>query len=154
MNDNVLSLILNFRRDVDCDITDLPRKHYSYTTTWAMFQKDSPYLRLFNYHINRSKENGVHQRTLKIYEKEKECPNFVGQPIGFENCIDAFLVIGIGIGTAILVMIAETIQKKFSFDKSKAEEICFLPSTNGPMKDPSKNDEAYIEVVSIEDLQL
>ena len=117
-----------------------------------MFQKDSPYLRLFNYHISRLKENGVHQRTLKIYEKEKECPNFVGQPIGFENCIDAFFVIGIGIGTAILVMIAETIQKIFSRRKSKAE-VCFLKSTNGPIKDQIKIEEAYIEVVSIEDLQ-
>lgn len=143
-----------FRRPIDCEITELPRKHYSYTTTWALFQKDSPYQGLFNYFIHRLKENGVHQRVLKapaheISFEDKECPDITGQPIGFENCISAFLVLGTGVGTATLVMIAETLCKMILVKKSNAK----IPNRK-PITSESIIDNASIEVASVEDFQL
>ena len=99
------------------------------------------------------KENGVHQRVLKApaYEisfEDKECPDLTGEPIGFENCISAFLVMGTGVGAAILVMIVETIKRKVLGKNHKAKNPN-LPIPNEPIRD-----ETSIEVATVEDVQI
>ena len=84
----------------------------------------------------------------KISFEDNECPDLTGEPIGFENCISAFLVMGTGVGAAILVMIVETIKKKVIDKKHKAEKSN-LPIPNEPIRD-----ETSIEVATVEDVQI
>ena len=37
----------------------------------------------------------------------QECPDFTGKPLGLKNCIAAFLVMMVGIGSAIILLIIE-----------------------------------------------
>ena len=39
----------------------------------------------------------------------QECPDFTGKPLGLKNCIAAFLVMMVGIGSAIILLIIENV---------------------------------------------
>ena len=56
------------------------------------FQKHSPYLQLFNYHLKRLEEQGSFKKFwLKNQPQTQVCPDGAGKPIGFESCLTAFL---------------------------------------------------------------
>ena len=56
------------------------------------FQKHSPYLQLFNYHLKRLEEQGSFKKFwLKNQPQIQVCPDGAGKPIGFESCLTAFL---------------------------------------------------------------
>ena len=96
----------------ECEIIALPRKYEAKPYGFA-FQTNSPYLQLFNYYINRLRENGILERASKAFEPEpQECPDIRGKALGFENCSGAFLVMMIGFGIAILTLGIETAIKK------------------------------------------
>ena len=78
------------------------------------------------------------------------CQGLKGKPIGFENSIGAFLVLGTGIGAAILVLITENIFKRVLCKKPDEEMQSTDQSTSEPAKQQSS--ESDIEVASIEDV--
>ena len=74
---------------------------------------DSPYLKIFNYYINQLRETGALERIHKAYEPAPQvCPNLTGKALGFKNCFGAFLVMIVGVGSAILLLVLESFMKK------------------------------------------
>ena len=60
--------------------------------TWG-FQKYSPYLPLFNYHLKKMEEQGSLQKHLKKFQSPPQvCPDGAGKPIGFNSSLTAFLL--------------------------------------------------------------
>ena len=90
-----------------CEITAVPQK-YEFKPYAFAFQADSPYLRFFNYHLNKLRDIGGLQKMHTAMEQApQECPDFTGKPLGLKNCIAAFLVMMVGIGSAIILLIIE-----------------------------------------------
>jgi hypothetical protein len=78
-------------------------KHYAYA-----FQKDSPYLDLFNYMIKELKEKGSYDKIVANYEPEPQfCPDTSGQSLGFDSCITLYLIILAGFSASICVLFIE-----------------------------------------------
>ena len=95
------------------------------------------------------------QRFWNIYFpkfKGDVCPGLEGKPIGFENSVGAFLVLGTGMGVAFLVLVTETILKMVLSKKSAEESESTDQSTNELANQQSS--ESDIEVASIEDVDL
>ena len=130
------------------------------------FQKDSPYLGLFNYYMRRMRETGVLQRIHKAYQSmPRVCPGLEGRPLGIEHCAGAFLVIGMGIGAAIVLFSAEWIFKmtnrttekigqgvESSLEDRQVERVLSKENQTQPTIEPSS--ELAIEVASIEIVNL
>ena len=56
------------------------------------FQKHSPYLHLFNYHLKRLEEQGLFNKFwLRNKPQIQVCPDGAGKPIGFDSCMTAFM---------------------------------------------------------------
>ena len=111
---------------LECKIIALPRK-YEFKPYAFAFQTDSPYLKLFNYYINRLRESGALEKIHKAYQPAPQvCPNLTGKALGFKNCISAFLVILVGFGFAIFLLIGEYLLKgivgKMTKDQSNMKE--------------------------------
>ena len=76
-------------------------------TGWA-FQKNSPLLPIFNYYLKAMDEQGITSRIFAEYgSTSQECPNYNGLPLGFDSCIAAFVVFGVGISIAAIGFIVE-----------------------------------------------
>jgi hypothetical protein len=74
------------------------------------FQKDYPYLDLFNYFLSELKESGAYDKILKNYEPLKQvCPDYSGLPLGFDSCISLFLVILAGLAACFCLFFMECI---------------------------------------------
>ena len=58
------------------------------------FQKDSPYLGLFNHYIKELREKGILNQISNKYDTGAQvCPDESGKPLGFESCFTAFLAL-------------------------------------------------------------
>jgi hypothetical protein len=78
------------------------------------FQKDSPYLDLFNYFITQLKESGSYEKISQEYESKPQiCPDYSGKSLGFDSCITMFLVILMGLGLGFLLLLMECLLKYF-----------------------------------------
>ena len=87
-----------------CEILSIPAKLDIEFLGWA-FQKHSPLVPLFNYHLKTMDEQGITQKIFAKYEATpQECPNYNGLPLGFDNCIAAFFVLigGLFLGFCLL----------------------------------------------------
>ena len=73
------------------------------------FPKNSPYMEVFNYHIQKLRETGTMAR---IFPKNPPqiCPDFSGEPLGFENIGSGFLVLVCGMGCSLLILLLEFIK--------------------------------------------
>ena len=95
-----------------CQILALPEKYQLQPFGFA-FQKDSPYLDIFNFYINNLRETGALIRIFKDVEPAPQnCPKMEGTALGFNNCFGAFLVVIVGAGTGVLLLIAESFVKQ------------------------------------------
>ena len=65
---------------------------------------------VFNHFLKELREKGSLKQILKKYESGAQvCPDMSGQPLGFESCFTAFLVLLGGLAVGLLVMVLETI---------------------------------------------
>ena len=72
---------------------------------WA-FQKYSPYLQLFNYHLKKMEEKGSFRKHYKRFQPPPQiCPDGAGKPIGFNSCLTAFLAF-VGMYQISIILIA------------------------------------------------
>jgi hypothetical protein len=72
------------------------------------FQKDSPYLDLFNFMIKELKEKGSYDKIAANYEPPPQiCPDISGQSLGFDSCITCFLIILAGLSACICLLMIE-----------------------------------------------
>ena len=71
----------------------LPSKPYTKPFAWA-FQKNSPYLKLFNHHLQIMEEMGTLQKLHQKYKPPSQvCIDQAGSPISFKSCLTAFLAL-------------------------------------------------------------
>merc|ERR1719445_1176647 len=95
-----------FPEYTDCKLIAIPAK-YDFKPYAYGFQKDSPFLGVFNHYLKELREKGSLKQILKKYDSGGQvCPDMSGQPLGFESCFTAFLVLiaGLTIGLAIMVL--------------------------------------------------
>ena len=83
-------MYLNTEEFLTCKILMLP-SYLRVPYGWA-FQKHSPYLQLFNYHLQIMDEIGTLQKLYQKYEAPPQvCPDKSGSSISFDSCLTAFL---------------------------------------------------------------
>ena len=78
------------------------------------FQKNSPFLPLFDFHLKKLQEKGAIDKILKEYgSKPQICPDYNGLPLGFDTCVSAFLVLIFGMAFGAFLFVLEWIAKCF-----------------------------------------
>ena len=76
--------IVAFPQYLSCELLAIPAKYGIRSQAFA-FQKNSPYLELFNYYLKAMDESGISDRILERYKPQAQyCPDKSGQPIGNE----------------------------------------------------------------------
>ena len=115
----------------ECKIIAIPAK-YDFKPYAYGFQKDSPFLDLFNFYLKEMREKGSMKQILEKYQPpEQVCPDYSGKPLGFGAVFTAFVILCLGAGIALILfsleIIAETYGKQWNFLHwySTNEEITF-----------------------------
>ena len=103
---------------INCKIVATPAKYdlkpYAYG-----FQKDSPFLPLFNYYLNEMKEKGSLKQIQVKYEPPPQvCPDYSGNSLGFLSVFSAFGLLFSGVGIALILFglekLTQTLGMKWS----------------------------------------
>ena len=83
------------------------------------FQKDSPFLPLFDYYLNEMKEKGSLKQIKVKYEPPSQiCPDYNGKSLGFSSVFAAFGVLFFGVGNAVILFCLEKFTKAFGIRRS------------------------------------
>jgi hypothetical protein len=78
------------------------------------FQKDSPFLPLFDYYLKEMKEKGsLKQIQVKYDPSPQICPDYSGKSLGFGSAFAAFGVLCFGFGMALILFGIEKITQVF-----------------------------------------
>ena len=78
------------------------------------FQKDSPFLPLFNYNLNKMKEKGSLKQIQDKYEpKPQICPDYNGKSLGVSSVFFAFGALFSGVGIAMILFGLEKLAQSF-----------------------------------------
>ena len=78
------------------------------------FQKDSPFLPLFNYNLNKMKERGSLKQIQVKYEPPPQiCPDFSGKSLGVNSVFSVFYVLFSGVGIALILLGLEKLTQSF-----------------------------------------
>ena len=98
---------------IDCKIVATPAKYdlkpYAYG-----FQKDSPFLSLFDFYMNEMKEKGSLEQILVKYEPPPQtCPDYSGKSLGVGSVFAAFGVIFFGVILALILFGIEKLTQVF-----------------------------------------
>ena len=92
---------------IDCELIWIPAK-YDYKPYAYGFQKNSPWLDLFDFHLKEMREKGaLKQIELQYQSPPQICPDLSGKPMGFNNCFTAFGVLFLGAGMCIGLFLTE-----------------------------------------------
>ena len=87
---------------------------YNFKPVAYGFQKDSPFLPLFNYNLNKMKERGSLKQIQVKYESQPQvCPNYSGDALGFISVISLFWIIIPGFIIAWIVFGLEKISQAY-----------------------------------------
>ena len=98
---------------INCKIVATPAK-YDFKPYAYGFQKDSPFLPLFNYFINEMKEKGSLKQIQVKYEPPSQiCPDYNGKSLGFSSVFAAFGLLVSGFGFAVILFGLETLTLSF-----------------------------------------
>jgi hypothetical protein len=93
---------------INCDVIAIPTK-YDFKPYAYGFQKDSPYLDLFNFYIKELREKGVLKQILKKHESQSQiCPDYSGKSLGFGSCFTAFVILIAGLCLGLCLFTFET----------------------------------------------
>ena len=96
-------LLRSFDEYIDCKIVATPAKYDFKPYAWG-FQKDSPFLPLFNYYLNAMKEKGsLKQIEVKYEPRPQSCPDYSGKSLGVGSVFSAFSVLFFGIGMSVIL---------------------------------------------------
>ena len=88
---------------MDCKIIAIPAK-YNFKPYAYGFQKNSPFLPLFNYYLEEMREGGSLDKILEEYKSQPQiCPDDSGKPLGFGSVFTAFGIWCFGFGIGILI---------------------------------------------------
>jgi hypothetical protein len=98
---------------LNCEFVAIPGK-YAFIPNAYGFQKDSPYLDIFNYFITQLQESGSYEKISRKYEsKSPICPDYSGKSLGLDSCVIMFLVVLMGLGLGFLFLLIECLLKYF-----------------------------------------
>ncbi len=118
MNESNLTFLYSFRsfkQFSDCEIIAIPAK-YDFKPYAYGFQKDSPYLPLFNYYLKEMREKGSLKQILEKYESPPQiCPDYSGKPLNFGAVFTAFSILIAGGTLAAILFAVETLTEIFRF---------------------------------------
>ena len=114
-----------------CEVIQIPSK-YDFKPYAYGFQKDSPYLQLFNHYLKEMREKGTLKKILNKYKAAPQvCPDSSGLPLGFESVFTAFLLLVGGIILGLILFCIECYSRMSGthipfleiYDKSKKIEV-------------------------------
>ena len=98
---------------INCKIVATPGK-YDFKPYAFGFQKDSPFLSLFNYNLNEMKEKGSLKQIQVKYEPPPQiCPDYSGKSLGVGSVFAAFGVLSSGVGIALILFGLEKLTQAF-----------------------------------------
>ena len=98
---------------INCKIVAIPEKLNVKPATYG-FQKDSPFLPLFNYNLNKMKERGSLKQIQVKYEPPPQmCPDYSGKSLGVSSVFSAFGVLFSGFGIALILFGLEKLTHSF-----------------------------------------
>ena len=101
------SIFRSFKQYTDCKIIAIPAK-YNFKPYAFGFQKDSPFLPMFNFYLKEMREKGSLKKILDKYESPPQvCPDYNGKPLGFGAVFTAFGVLGLGVVAGIFLFLLE-----------------------------------------------
>ena len=110
---NSVSLFRNTDAFINCKIVATPEKLNPKPATYG-FQKDSPYLPLFNYVLNTMRERGSLKQIKVKYEPPPQiCPDYSGKSLGVNSVFSAFGVLFSGVGIALILFGLEKLTQSF-----------------------------------------
>ena len=97
-----------------CQLILLP-KIYAHRRYSIGLQKDSPFLKLFNYHLQNMAERGVLDQITKKYDTlPQECPDYTGKALGFHTLVSGFVLVSCGIIVSFVIWVMEYMVSKFN----------------------------------------
>lgn len=99
-----------------CKIVDTSGPYFSVSLSWA-FQKNSPYLPLFNFLLGQAKESGLDQKLIKAALDSKvnlDCDTVEASfsSISYREIFTAFFILGIGAALSLGMAIIENLSEK------------------------------------------
>ena len=131
-----------------CEVIQIPSK-YDFKPYAYGFQKDSPYLHLFNHYLKEMREKGTLKKILNKYQAAPQvCPDSSGLPLGFESVFTAFLLLVGGIILGSILFCIECYSRISGtyvpfleiYDKSKK-----IDANNEEKISEEKSDDATLE---------
>ena len=104
---SVSFLCRSFDAYINCKIVATPAK-YDFKPYAYGFEKDSPFLPLFNYYLNEMKEKGSLKQIQVKYEPPPQiCPDYSGKSLGVGSVFAAFGVLFFGAGISVILFCVE-----------------------------------------------
>ena len=87
---------------------------YDFKPSAYGFQKDSPFLPLFNYYLNEMREKGSLKQIQVKYEPPPQiCPDYSGKALGVSSVFSGFGVLFSGVGIALILFGLEKLTQAF-----------------------------------------
>lgn len=99
---------------------------YFHRSVSLPFQKNSPYLGLFNHKLRIYKESGVLANMVSMRKNPKginSCPSHQSYSFGYDAVVSAFVALTMGLMFSILYLLFEILQKKYSGRKRLVIEM-------------------------------
>ena len=104
-----------------CDVIDIPFKGNKNPNAFG-FQKNSPYVEIFDYYLRELLEEGIVDKIKEKYRTlPPDCGNSAGKPLGFTNCFTAFLPLVLGTIIALIIALFENLFKINGRDEKVSE---------------------------------
>jgi hypothetical protein len=112
------------------------------------FQKDSPFLPLFNYYLREMKEKGSLKKIQVKYEPSPQiCPDYNGKSLGVNSVFAAFGVLFFGVGTAMILFGLEKLTQFFGMNWS-------IFNSYGEVDDPDEFNENYSRILASKNMEI
>ena len=93
-----------------CELVEA-KKRYGLNSIAMAFNKESPYIKLFNYHIRQIKEKGLATESYNPNGEQYQCSDEGSgnqfRPFSYDDVFSAFVIYGIGCVTAIAYLVFE-----------------------------------------------
>ena len=117
INISMHNIIQHFRLTKEyekCEIILLPKK-YNLQLFTIGFQKDSPFLGLFNYYLRKMRQDGSLNKNVKDYiANPQACPDNTGKALGFSNLIFPVFILIFGCLFSFVALMFEVIYNRIS----------------------------------------
>ena len=98
---------------INCKIVATPGK-YNFKPVAYGFQKDSPFLPLFDYYLNEMREKGSLKQIQVKYEPPPQiCPDYSGKALGVSSAFSAFGLLFSGVGISLILFGLEKLTQSF-----------------------------------------